>query len=225
MMEFPKSAAFGRRIPKQKFYENLEVPASVKQLFVQQIKLIVWAYKLSPETMNIAPGEQVKEIQVFHLKLHGDTIDPQVLNLMDKQIPYHILFLLERPDGRTQLWVNYKEANQSGSNAFRLRQSYHTLWLPQEELTLELSALDMDALYEIYCSYMRLDSLIASKVDECFTLGTLLSFSYRHKLPFIYLTNGQRVPEDIESAESMNILRYLKSLDLDIDRFDHQVLS
>lgn len=84
---------------------------------------------------------------------------------------------------------------------------------------------DMDALYELYCSYMRLDSLIASKVDECFTLGTLLSFSYRHKLPFIYLTNGQRVPEDIESAESMNILRYLKSLDLDIDRFDHQVLS
>lgn len=161
MMEFPKSAAFGRRIPKQKFYENLEVPASVKQLFVQQIKLIVWAYKLSPETMNIAPGEQVKEIQVFHLKLHGDTIDPRVLNLMDKQIPYHILFLLERPDGRTQLWVNYKEANQSGSNAFQLRQSYHTLWLPQEELTLDLSALDMDALYERIVRQIAGDAITA----------------------------------------------------------------
>lgn len=161
MMEFPKSAAFGRRIPKQKFYENLEVPASVKQLFVQQIKLIVWAYKLSPETMNIAPGEQVKEIQVFHLKLHGDTIDPQALNLMDKQIPYHILFLLERPDGRTQLWVNYKEANQSGSNAFQLRQSYHTLWLPQEELSLDLSALDMDALYERIVRQIAGDAITA----------------------------------------------------------------
>ena len=160
-MEFPKSAAFGRRIPKQKFYENLEVPASVKQLFVQQIKLIVWVYKLSPETMNIAPGEQVKEIQVFHLKLHGDTIDPQVLNLMDKQIPYHILFLLERPDGRTQLWVNYKEANQSGSNAFRLRQTYYSLWLPQEELTLELSARDMDALYERIVRQIAGDAITA----------------------------------------------------------------
>ena len=103
----------------------------------------------------------MKEIQVFHLKLHGDTIDPQVLNLMDKQIPYHILFLLERPDGRTQLWVNYKEANKSGSNAFQLRQSYHTLWLPQEELTLDLSALDMDALYERIVRQIAGDAITA----------------------------------------------------------------
>lgn len=80
---------------------------------------------------------------------------------MDKQIPYHILFLLERPDGRTQLWVNYKEANQSGSNAFQLRQSYHTLWLPQEELTLDLSALDMDALYERIVRQIAGDAITA----------------------------------------------------------------
>lgn len=82
---------------------------------------------------------------------------------------------------------------------------------------------DLESLYGIYRSYLRIDSMVASKVDECSSIGTLLSFSYKHSLPFVYLTNGQRVPEDIEKAESISLLRYLKSLDLDLDRFEHQV--
>ena len=148
MLEFPKSTVFGRRIPKQKFYENLEVPDQVKRLFVEQIRLITWANKLSSGTMNIAPGQAVQEIEVFHLKLQGPELDQQVLSLMDRQIPYHILFLLERPDGKVRLHVNYKEASQSGSNAFQLRQSYHTEWETPDNLSLNFTALDMDALYE-----------------------------------------------------------------------------
>ena len=91
MLDFPKSTAFGRRFPKQKFYENLDVSAEVKRLFVEQVKLITWANKLSPETMNIAPGQTVREIEVFRLTLQGQELDERVLSLMDKQIPYHIL--------------------------------------------------------------------------------------------------------------------------------------
>ena len=63
---------------------------------------------------------------------------------MDRQIPYHILFVLERPDGQMQLRISYKEAAQSGDNAFRLRQSYATEFAPPESLTRPLDALDMD---------------------------------------------------------------------------------
>ena len=82
---------------------------------------------------------------------------------------------------------------------------------------------DLESLYEIYCTYLKIDSIIASKADECSTIGTLLSFSFRHRLPFSYITNGQRVPEDIEKAESLEVLRYLNSLNLDLKRFSHQV--
>lgn len=148
MLDFPKSTAFGRRFPKQKLYENLDVSTEVKRLFVEQVKLITWANKLSPETMNIAPGQAVREIEVFRLTLQGQELDERVLSLMDKQIPYHILFLLERPDGCVRLHVTYKEASQSGSNAFQLRQSYRTEWSKPENWSLNLTALDMDALYE-----------------------------------------------------------------------------
>ena len=65
MLDFPKSTAFGRRVPKQKFYENLEVSAEVKRIFVEQVKLITWANKFSPETMNIAPGRWCRRLRYF----------------------------------------------------------------------------------------------------------------------------------------------------------------
>lgn len=147
MLELPKTTEFGRRVPKQKFYEHLDVSSEVKRLFVEQIRLITWSNKLSPQTMNIAEGQTVSEIEVFHIKLTGQELDKRTLELMDKQIPYHILFLLERPDGTARLSVSYKEAAQTGDNAFRLRQSYATEFAPPESLTLPLDALDMDGLY------------------------------------------------------------------------------
>ena len=95
MLDFPKSTAFGRRFPKQKFYENLDVSAEVKRLFVEQVKLITWANKLSPETMNIAPGQMVREIEVFRLTLQGQELDGRVLELMDKQIAPELERLME----------------------------------------------------------------------------------------------------------------------------------
>ena len=55
MLELPKTTEFGRRVPKQKFYEHLDVSSEVKRLFVEQIRLIKWSNNLSPQTMNIAP--------------------------------------------------------------------------------------------------------------------------------------------------------------------------
>ena len=162
----PKETAFGRRIPKQKFYEHLNVDLRVKQLFVDQIKLITWANKLSPETMNIAPGQMVQEIEVFRLTLQGAELNQQVLFLMDKHIPYHILFLLERPDGSICLHVTYKEASQSGSNAFQLKQSYHTEWMRPENLSLNLTALDMDALYESIVRQIAGDAIVAPQGES-----------------------------------------------------------
>lgn len=166
MLEFPKTTAFGRRFPKQKFYENLDVSPEIKRLFVEQVKLITWANKLSSETMNIAPGQMVQEIEVFRLTLQGVELNQQVLSLMDKQIPYHILFLLERPDGSVCLHVTYKEASQSGSNAFQLKQSYHTEWMQPEDLSLNLTALDMDVLYESIVRQIAGDAIAASNGES-----------------------------------------------------------
>lgn len=166
MIQFPKSTVFGRRVPKELFYKNLDVKPEIKRLFIDQIKRITWANKLSPETMNLAPGETVQEIEVFHILLTGDTLDDRVLTLMDQGIPYYLLFILERRDGRQRLSIAYKEQSEKKSVAFQLKECYHTPWMAREALSLDLNALNMDALYERFVRQIAGDAL-QSKKNEC----------------------------------------------------------
>lgn len=43
---------------------------------------------------------------------------------------------------------------------------------------------------------------ILTKVDEAMNLGAVLDVAIRHKLPVHYITNGQRVPEDLHLANA-----------------------
>ncbi len=45
------------------------------------------------------------------------------------------------------------------------------------------------------------DGCIITKVDECTSLGGALSVAIRHQLPLAFMTDGQRVPEDIHRAD------------------------
>ena len=86
MLGLPKSTEFNRRIPKQKFYENIDISPMLKRVFVDQIKIIYWRNKIAPTTVNIAPGEKVTEIEVFEIKL-TDKMQPEpVLRQIDKSI-------------------------------------------------------------------------------------------------------------------------------------------
>ena len=147
MVQLPASTEFKRRIPKQTFYTNLTLAPEVKRAFAEQISTITWSNKISPETINLAPSETVQEIQVFTIRLNQATLDTRILTLIDKQIPYHIVFVLEYSN-RQQAWVCYKEASLAGSNAFQVGTYYHTDWVNAGELSLRIAGLSMEAAYE-----------------------------------------------------------------------------
>lgn len=147
MFGFPDSTEFNKRIPKQKFYENIEVSSSLRRVFVEQIKIVYWRNKLAVSTLNIASGESVTEIEVFEVRLTEPILEETVLRQIDKEIPYHILFILTC-DGKAQAWIGYKEAAASGNNAFKINRYYHTEWMPENELRFSIDGLNMDAVYE-----------------------------------------------------------------------------
>ncbi len=147
MLGFPVSTEFGKRIPKQKFYENLDVTPAVKRVFVEQIKAIFWCNKIAANTVNLAAGETVTELEVFEIQLNQPALDEAVLRQIDREIPYHILFLLTFED-KVQAWIGYKEAAGSGSAAFKVSRYFHTEWQEADKLNLRLEGLSMDAVYE-----------------------------------------------------------------------------
>lgn len=165
MIGLPKSTEFNRRIPKQKFYENLTVSPALKRVFVDQIKVIFWRNKIAATTMNLAAGETVTEIEIFEVKLAEPKLDESVLRQIDKEIPYHIIFLLEC-DGKYQAWTAYKEAAASGNNAFKVGTYYHTDWLEETELPLKIDGLSIDKVYENFVRQIAGDVLQAEKQES-----------------------------------------------------------
>ena len=158
MLVLPKSTEFNRRIPKQKFYENLSVTPALKRVFIEQIKVIYWRNKIAATTMNLAAGETVTEVEIFEVRLDDPKLDVSVLRQIDKEIPYHIIFLLEY-DGKYQAWTAYKEEAASGNNAFKVGTYYHTDWLPESELPLKIDGLNIDKVYENFVRQIAGDAL------------------------------------------------------------------
>lgn len=170
MLGLPEGTAYGKRVPKQKFYENLKISPALKKNIQEQIHGIYWQNKIAPSTVNIAVGQDVTEIEVMEIVLNGSVLDESVLKQIDREIPYHILFVLTRntPSGekRQQAWIGYKEAAESGTNAFKVSAYYHTEWLPENELSLQMDGLTMDAVYENYVRQIAGEQISSAGQEE-----------------------------------------------------------
>ena len=164
MLTLPKSTEFNKRIPKQKFYENLQITPVLKKSFVDQIKVIYCRNKIAATTVNLAAGEYVTEVEVFSIRLNGSDLDEAVLRQIDREIPYHILFLLERDD-KVQAWIGYKESSGSSSAAFKVNRYYHTDWMPPADLPLKLEGLTLDAVYENFVWQIAGDALAGDQAE------------------------------------------------------------
>ena len=138
MLDFPEKTFFNRVIPKAKFYEKLPVTQAVKNCFVNEIAGIVWRNKLSPETLNVQPGSRVREIEVIEITLKGETLNDSVLKLIDKGIPYQLLFMLKRGD-ECQLCIGYKETETAS-----VKEYFKTPWQTFSELPLQINGLTLD---------------------------------------------------------------------------------
>ena len=165
MIGLPKTTEFNKRIPKQKFYENMDVSPALKKVFVEQVKIIYWRNKIATSTTNLATGNDVTELEVFEVRLNSPVLDDGLLRQIDREIPYHILFLLEY-QGKYQAWIGYKEAAASGNKAFKVNSYYHTEWMLEYELPLKLEGLNMDAVYENFVRQIAGDKLKSEATDE-----------------------------------------------------------
>lgn len=164
MIDLPKTTEFNKRIPKQKFYENLNISQSLKKVFVEQVKVIYWRNKIASSTMNIAPGNNVTELEIFEIRLNSPNLDEAFFRQIDKEIPYHILFILEC-DGKQKAVIGYKEKS-SGNVAFKVNRYYSTDWVDADSLKLKVDGRSIDVIYENFIRQIAGDALITATSGE-----------------------------------------------------------
>lgn len=147
-INYPKQAAFGRNLPKNKIYEHSGANTRLKELFVEQVEQIVWQYKLAPETINLSAKPGVPELQVFAIQLKTPELNLDVLRCIDGAVQFPIIFELGFDD-RIQVVAAYKRPNESDTSRWVLSDYFATVWFPSDIQRAAMPlALDLGGLYE-----------------------------------------------------------------------------
>jgi hypothetical protein len=146
--DYPKSAAFGRVVPKNKIYEHAGANTALKDLFVREVDQIVWRFKLAPETTNLDATSTVSEIQVFGISLKTENLDEAVLRAIDKAIPFPLIFELNWR-GTRKATAAFKRPSEADGSKWVISEYFATGWAPEDGPRQPLPvALDLGALYD-----------------------------------------------------------------------------
>jgi hypothetical protein len=156
----PISTVVNRFIPKNAFNEFAN--AKQKQRFVEVVDKIFWLNKLSKETINLA-GKEIAEIQIFELKLKGKLYPKDLLDIIDKAIPYQIIFILSYSD-LLLLSTSKKHNHPIKQDNSVLDWSFSTDWFINEQSVYQLNLkISLDFIYADFCA--QLSNYISEQKD------------------------------------------------------------
>jgi len=152
------NGTLGRSIPKNRFYNNLDLTDSQERMFVDQISSIRWMNKISPETMNLESTDDIMEIEIFDIDLKGREIDEKLLKLIDCAIIHPILFVIE-DEKSSRYYISFKEKGSNGKIVVKMY--YSTDWL-DDRTEFDFSGLSTGELYRSLISQISGDRLTVS---------------------------------------------------------------
>ncbi|ATW72024.1 DUF4391 domain-containing protein [Moraxella osloensis] len=161
LYHYPSTAKVDKIIPKNKFYQQGSANHRIERLFVEQVESIRWAYKLSPQTINLSDSDTVREIQIFSIISRVESIDNEVLQFIDKLIPSPIIFEIVFED-KIKVIATYKRQSQADSQKVVLGKYYATDWqdpTQREDLPIVFGIAD---LYEYFIERLLLATNEAS---------------------------------------------------------------
>lgn len=137
-LHLPQQAFVNKFVAKNKFYERANISSRLQQEFVDKIQRITWKYKLAEETIGISKTEKVTEIQIFELELKEQVIPERVLKVIDRAIPYQILYKFQYKDFFA--WgITLKEGNKAENY-------YFSEW--DEPVLFDFTGINLEKVYQ-----------------------------------------------------------------------------
>ena len=185
LYKYPDKAKVATVIPKNKFYEQGNANRKIEQLFIEQVEKIIWAYKLSADTIHLEAQDDLKEIQIFQIQSRVENIDLSILSFIDKLIPSPIIFEVEY-EGKIQVVAAYKRLNQSDLSKTVLGGYYSSGWVdPNERVELPI--------------YLKLADLYKHLITQLLPLRGSQTQESKD--------NNETIEERLEQAQRIEVLK------------------
>lgn len=164
LYRWPANAAFGRTIPKTKFYEHGNVRTALREKFVDDIQRITWAYKLADDTIRLRGTTAVPEIQIFTIETKGEDVSDDVLTAIDRSVHFPIIFEVASND-RLRTVAAQKALD---GKVPKIGPYFTTDWQPSGAPRRPLpTALDLPSLYEaILTSLLPVTTRVGETVSQ-----------------------------------------------------------
>ena len=104
MYGLPEAVMIRQQLPKKLLYEKFELNASKKKSIDETIHKMVIVGEISPETINIAPTNEISRIFVIEVELQTTDYNPRTLEILFKLIDQKIILILKK-DTKAKLSV------------------------------------------------------------------------------------------------------------------------
>ena len=144
----PKQTQVNKSIPKNAFDNYIN--SKQKKLFVDIIERIRWTNKLSVETINLE-GKEISEIQIFEVALRQKDNIEKLLEIIDKSIPYHIIFVLNFED-QVKISIAQKHLHPTNENNTVIDWTFKSEWLNKDLIKYQLNLKGtLDSVIKDFC--------------------------------------------------------------------------
>lgn len=141
---------------------------------------------------------------VEQLRSYSEIMDLPLEVVMNPQDLFKVMMRLEACDR-----ILIDTAGRSTGNKEQLDDlgSYLDMLQPADiHLVLSATTRRQDVNYIAECfKPLKYNRLIVTKLDETNAYGTVINSAYYTKMPLVYLTDGQRVPEDLKPASEVDL--------------------
>jgi len=136
--KLPQDAFVNKFVAKSKFYERTSLGTKLQNEFTSKIKKITWKYKLAEETIGVAKTDTVTEIQIFDIELKEQVIPKNILKVIDKAIPYQILYRFIY-NNSIAYGITLKKSNKT-------EKYYFKEW--DEDIEFDFTGIDLEKIYQ-----------------------------------------------------------------------------
>lgn len=147
ILNFPQTSFIDRLLPKAKFVQASDTPTKLREFLTQEFEQLRLLYVLRADTLNVEPGNEVKEIDVFYFRTKENGYSINQLCGLDALIPRHSLYVIEY-DGKFDVLMQHKHRSMSaGQTKWKCEVSHLQREVTFDELDLRIEGHNMDAVY------------------------------------------------------------------------------
>ena len=156
----PNTAKVQRVIPKNAF--DGYTTSKQRKLFTDLVARITWTHKLAPETINLE-AKEIKELQVFRVELKVQVDIQTLLEVIDRAIPYHIVFIVVHKEAM-YISTSSKHPHPVNIDNAVVDYTFKTEWFNTKEnkFAFNLSR-SIDAIYHDFCLQLSGTRALAQK--------------------------------------------------------------